>query len=555
MLQTQFLAVDPVLVAAFAAVLVLTALLADYARMLWMRRRLPPGPFPWPIVGNHFQTPATRPWITWEKWAQYYRTPMLTIWIGRHPRIILCDAWVASDLLEKRSDIFSSRPRLIVMGDAINTTTTNQTVLPYGDRWRVHRKLMHAAVGSQAIRNYRSFQADESKLLIRDLMVDPNDFELSIERYSVSTTSIVGWGRRINSKNDYVAQQALKMMEAVNFVVPGVFLMEAIPAMLQLPAWLYSLPHTLHMGSAIIARYFYMLTEESLGTRCGQEAFGKYMLDEQKKMEEKKEKNKNGQGLSDLEVAGLMGNLIGGGVDTTSSTMLSCILAMACFPDVQRKAQQEMDAVVGRDRSPTWADLDENRLPYLTALVKEVLRWRTVTVLAGIPHANTQPVEYQGYHFQANTNFTGNMWAIHRHPRDFPQPDDFRPERFLDGHADQRPYPNARGSNPFGWGRRQCSGQPLAEQGLRYSLGRMIWAFDILPGLDDQGQNVKLDIFAYTESENTRPEAFKARFVPRSDTIRQLVLEEAAEAREALRIYDGDTKLSVDDAAPNPCLV
>jgi cytochrome P450 len=190
------------------------------------------------------------------------------------------------------------------------------------------------------------------------------------------------------------------------------------------------------------------------------------------------------QKMTDVEVAGLMANLIGGGVDTTSSTMLSCILAMACFPDVQAKAQAELDAVVGQERSLTWADIDEGRLPYLTALVKEVLRWRTVTVLAGIPHANTQPVTYRGYTFPAHTSFTGNMWAIHRNPRDFPDPDDFRPERFLNGL--ERPYPNARGSNPFGWGRRQCSGQPLAKQGLLFSLGWLIWSFKIEPGLDSQ---------------------------------------------------------------------
>jgi hypothetical protein len=57
------------------------------------------------------------------------------------------------------------------------------------------------AVGSQAIKSYRTFQANESKLLTRDLLLDPNDYELSIERYSVSTVSIVGWGRRIDRKN------------------------------------------------------------------------------------------------------------------------------------------------------------------------------------------------------------------------------------------------------------------------------------------------------------------------------------------------------------------
>ena len=121
-----------------------------------------------------------------------------------------------------------------------------------------------------------------------------------------------------------------------------------------------------------------------------------------------------------------------------------------------------------------------------TTEVKEALRWRTVIILAGIPHANTVDLDYQGYHFPAGTNFTSNMWAIHRHPRDFPDLDRFMPKRFLEGEdSAKQPYPNKYGMNPFGWGRRQCSGQPLAEQGLLDSLARMMWAFDILPGLDE----------------------------------------------------------------------
>jgi hypothetical protein len=130
----------------------LIATIIDYIRMLKLRQKLPPGPFPLPLVGNHFQTPSIRPWIEWEKWTEYYNSPMITLWIGRHPRIILNDAWTASDLLEKKSDIFSSRPRLILMGDVINATKTNQTTLPYGDRWRVHRKLMVSLLNSYQVR-------------------------------------------------------------------------------------------------------------------------------------------------------------------------------------------------------------------------------------------------------------------------------------------------------------------------------------------------------------------------------------------------------------------
>ncbi|KAK5525416.1 hypothetical protein LTR46_012208, partial [Exophiala xenobiotica] len=76
-----------------------------------------------------------------------------------------------------------------------------------------------------------------------------------------------------------------------------------------------------------------------------------------------------------------------------------------------------------------------------------------------------------------------NVWAIHRNPRDFPDPDVFRPERFYGGL--ERPYPNKQGHNPFGWGRRVCSGQPLAEQGLVMTIATLLWAFDIRPGLDE----------------------------------------------------------------------
>ncbi|KAE8449351.1 hypothetical protein EG329_008252 [Mollisiaceae sp. DMI_Dod_QoI] len=481
---------------------------------------------------NHFQLPKVRPWIEWEQWAKYYNNPMTTIWVGRHPRIILQDAWVASDLMEKRADIWSSRPRLIVMGDLINATETNQTTLVYGDRWRVHRKLMHSAVGSQAVRNHRSIQANESKILIRDILENPDDYVLSIERYSVSTTSIIGWGRRIDRKNDYVAQQALAIMEGVNFVVPGKYLMEAVPALTKLPSWMYALPSMLRDTTTMLQKYFYMLSYEGAESKWNN--FSKVLL--------------NGQetyGLSDVEVAGLTANLIGGGVDTTSSTMISCILAMAVFPDVQKKAQAEIDSVVAENASPSWEDVD-GKLPYCTALVKEVLRWRTVTILAGIPHANTVDFEYRGYHIPAGTNITGNIWAIHRHPREYPDPDNFRPERFLNGL--ERPYPNNKGMNPFGWGRRQCSGQPLAEQGLLYSLTRLIWAFDIKAGLDDKGREIKPDIFAYTDSENMRPEPFKARFTPRTARIRQSIVDEAAIARDELRVYDGETKLTLQDA-------
>ncbi|KAL1870114.1 hypothetical protein Plec18167_007632 [Paecilomyces lecythidis] len=330
--------------------------------------------------------------------------------------------------------------------------------------------------------------------------------------------------------NDYVAKCALGFMEGVNFVIPFLYIMETVPVLSKLPAWIYGLPNQILTATTVFQRYFYHLAKE--GAESDQQNFSKTLL---------KEYDENA--LSSEDIAGLTANLIGGGVDTTTSSTLSFILAMCVFPEAQKKAQEEIDRVVGSDRMPEWSD--ESSLPYVSAVVSETLRWRSVTVLGGIPHAPIKDDEYNGYFIPKDTAITGNLWAIHRNPKDYPDPDVFRPERFY--LSLERPHPSKKGHNAFGWGRRQCSGQPLAEQGLFITIARMLWSFDIKPGLDEKGHEVALDIFAYTDSENMRPEPFKARFVPRSEKHAQIILDEAGKAREALHAYDGETKLTMEN--------
>lgn len=408
-------------------------------------------------------------------------------------------------------------------------------------------------MGSQAVRKYRKFQGDEGKILLRDLLERPDDYVMAIERYSVSTASFIGWGRRIDKMNDYVAQRALDFMEGVNFIIPGQFLMEAFPWLYSLPWFLNPIPRLVKKTSRKVHRYFYELSKEAAEQNNSEkttESFAHSLVTAQVQ-----------NSISDTEIAQLTANLIGGGVDTTSSTLISLILALATFPEAQRTAHEELDRVVGRNRMPDWED--EAHLPYISAIVSEVLRWRTVTVLGGLPHAPIQDDVYMGYHIPKDTWIVGNIWAIHRHPRDYPDPDSFRPERFLPDDEDEnnnnnnnkwkRPHPSKKGHSAFGWGRRQCSGQPLAEQGLFIATARLLWAFEVRPGIDREGggKEVELDIFAFTASENQRPVPFSARFLCRGENegekgrMRERILVEAEEARRELERFDGESALRV----------
>lgn len=143
------------------------------------------------------------------------------------------------------------------------------------------------------VRNYRSFQSDEAKILLLDFLEDPADFVMSIERYSVSIVSIIGWGRRIARKSDYVCQQALESMSVVNYVIPGWLIVDSLPWMANLPSWLYGLPTMIRDGAEYVARYFYALNQEAARLNPNP-SFAKTLLAKQEEL-----------GLRDREVSAL----------------------------------------------------------------------------------------------------------------------------------------------------------------------------------------------------------------------------------------------------------
>ena len=104
----------------------------------------------------------------------------------------------------------------------------------------------------------------------------------------------------------------------------------------------------------------------------------------------------------------------------------------------------------------------------------------------------------QGYLIPKGTWVQGNVWAIHHHEREFPEPDRFSPNRHVKGDPENRPFPNERGFMTFGWGRRVCSGQGLAEQGTFITIARLLWAFNIQKALGPDGKEIPVDIFDYT---------------------------------------------------------
>jgi cytochrome P450 len=185
----------------------------------------------------------------------------------------------------------------------------------------------------------------------------------------------------------------------------------------------------------------------------------------------------------------------GAGTETTSTTLSWWMLAMIAFPKVQRRAQAEIDAVVGRDRLPTFADT--SHLPYVRAIIREVLRWRP-TIPFSIPHAATNEDWYEGMYIPKGTICVSNIWHCNHDRAVFgDDADEFRPERHLDEHGELLPGPietNQAGHVTFGYGRRICVGKDLANESLYIATVRILWALNLERPRDENGVKCPLDI-------------------------------------------------------------
>jgi len=194
-----------------------------------------------------------------------------------------------------------------------------------------------------------------------------------------------------------------------------------------------------------------------------------------------------------VEIKGAAGGLYGAGQVTTFSVMLAMVMVMVLYPEVQKKARREIDEVVGSQRLPGFNDRDS--LPYLECVLRELYRWSCPLPL-GIPHLATANDEYGGYYIEEGTIVTPNIWAMTRNPELYPEPEEFRPERFEKMTMDTMDLRDPR-NLIFGFGRRICPGLQFADANIWLVLANTIASVDIRRVRDTSGKEI-LPTVAFT---------------------------------------------------------
>ncbi|GAA5989469.1 hypothetical protein JCM11641_007313 [Rhodosporidiobolus odoratus] len=498
---------------------------------------LPPGPraslFGW---GNH-RSLLTLPklWVKLEEIGKDYDRGYYTLWFRWQPTIVVTSARVAAELLDKRSGTYSSRPRFVVAGELMLGGHA-LAFLPNNAKWRNHRRLYHSALSEKRAPEYQPLQELEAKRLVYDLLHwEGNsgvDWAKRLDRYSASVVVAIAYGRRVDDVNTPYVQSAYQRMKDIGEATVGgrAKHLEAFPFLQSFPEFLTPYKRKYHAYRKESESFWLNLAETVKARMAEGRAAPSFTKD---LYEEGFEAAK----VTQDEFSILTGGIFAAGIETTSATLHWFVLAMVSNPRAQKKAQEELDRVVGRDRSPTWTD--DAKLPYLHAVIQEVLRWRPVAILGGPPHTTTKDDVYQGYNIPAGANILCDTWAINRDPEYFSEPDEFRPERYLkveDGGEDEgEGYPQNPGHSAFGWGRRICPGMHVAERSLWIAVAHVLHHFELSmpPG------SPTLDTTAVQEGFSPKPAPFQVQMTFRGGaTGREFVVQEKEAAMEGLAMYE-----------------
>ncbi|KAJ7926933.1 cytochrome P450 [Mycena leptocephala] len=484
---------------------------------------LPPGEPPptIPLLGNaHMLGYDKRLYMKFTEWARHYGD-IFSIKMGSRTMIVLSSPAAIKQVVDKHGWMGSSRPTNYIA--ELCGTGGEFNILFTPDCEPTHDPLAPSP-GTAA----------ESTLLLHDLMAHPEDFVSSIRRYSHSIVKIITYGQRAQSFHGADVQEFFTSLDQLTHALaPGTYPpFDFLPLLKYLPSplapWrpvarrVESVRTKIHTGM-----YDDVRRRQAAGDPKSTECFIGHLI--RAGVPKGEEHFYSYTGLS----------LLDAGSDTTASFLLSLVLVLAVYPECQKRARKEIDAVVGAARLPTLEDF--SHVPYVNALIKEILRFSPQLPMA-IPHLMTGDAVYKEYLVPKGSVVVLNTYGLCHDPEFFENAEAFNPDRFLESEHGTRPGKDVdfRESLVFGGGRRICPGQWVARSTMQLTTMRLIWALKFTDACDPMtGDPISRELDFYANDFVVMPRPFKCKIEPRSVEHRDLVAQTLDEAKLHLSHYEG----------------
>ncbi|KAF8761745.1 cytochrome P450 [Rhizoctonia solani] len=439
--------------------------------------QLPPGPPGHFLYGNLREFKSPQRWKIFTKWRELYGG-LVHIRVLRRSVVIVNDFQSAVGILTKQSGATAGRPRFVMACELMGFDTATATSQPN----EFHRKMRRYMVPALHPRNFSErhpIVAEERDMLLKKLEFAPWDFSQHLRRLCRSS---LAYSHTVAEDHDPLVELINKSLDSVSVALSSTYLVEFLPILRYIPQWFPGAKFKAQAREwAKIRRESieapFLVVRGKMERGVIEPSFLQRLLDKRSQSE-----GWDSERVQAMKYAA--GSLYTAGSDTTVSALSTFVLTMLLFPDKQRKAQQELDTVLGPGRMPELHDRDS--LVYVGALVMEVLRWHPVLPLA-IAHVATEDVIHEGYKIPKGTTLLPNIWSMSRDVTMYPSPNEFLPERFLPkscGGLHDQPAVDPN-DFVFGFGRRVCPGRTLATESLWLFAASILTRFEILPWVDE----------------------------------------------------------------------
>ncbi|XP_034224427.1 trimethyltridecatetraene synthase-like [Prunus dulcis] len=475
------------------ALLVALALLSKILFPLPKKLKLPPGPKPWPIIGN-LNLVGPLPHQSAHKLSQTYG-PIMQVKLGSCPVVVASSPEMAKQFLKTHDRIFASRPQTAA-GKYLNYGYLSVTHAPYGPYWRQGRKIFISELFSpKSLESFRYIRVEENRAFISRLYAMSGKAVVLKQHLSRLTLSVLC--RIVLGKDHFsltTSKSSIISLKESQDMTDELYLLAGVANIGDWIPWLdvFDLQGYVKRMKALQKKldrfYEFVLNEHKARKEGVGEFVAKDMVDLLLQLVD--DPNDLEVKLTYDTVKAFTQDLVIGGSDTSATTLEWAMSELIKQPNLIKKATEELDRVIGRERWVEEEDLEN--LPYMDAIMKEAMRKHPVIVL--LPHLALEDCNVAGYDVCKGTLVLVNIWSMGRDPTLWDAPDEFRPERFLGNNAI-----DVKGQSfellPFGSGRRMCPGYGHALKMVRSCLANMLHGFTWkLPG------NVKTEDLGMEES-------------------------------------------------------
>ncbi|KAJ6511776.1 cytochrome P450 [Mycena vulgaris] len=449
---------------------------------------LPPGPRELPLVGNLFDIPKAQEWLAFIEMSKKYDSDIISLDLMGDTVIVLNSVASTDALLENKSAIYSDRPTFPMLNDLVG--------FHWHLAWKDHRKVFMQQFQPSEVLLHRPSELEAARVLLQRLVDSPGKFERHLRHMAGMVILSTAYGIDVQPRTTRTSISSKRRCTPLACTGNrGAFLVDSLPFLEYVPDFFPG------AGFKKAAREWY---NPSLAAGTAKSSIAAQVLGE---IEETPDAENREEVLKNILGACYAG----------ADTVRTFILAMTLYPEIQKKAQAAVDEVVDHGRLP---DVEDN-IPYVDAVVREVLRWWPVLPLS-IPHAVTNDDIYNGYHIPAGSVVVGNSWAIlHDEATYGPDTASFIPERWLtkDGKINTvMREPDAA----FGFGRRICPGKDMAQWSVWICVASILATLNISKSVDDQGKPIEPS-GDYTSGLLIYPLPHKCEIMPRSEAAQAMI--------------------------------